>query len=305
MIFNLNKQKVLSGPSGSAVFRGENNFNDIVVNLPHSIDGHIATNLNYVMHFVNGNGDYSTKILNVDSSDEELQATATIDTNITSQSQVFAAFIIMTDDNETIIGKTNPVTVTIHPIPSEENEIIPPADADKIIKGLEEIVQEATKALEQLYDYTNISNKPQINGVTLSGNKSSDNLHLQGKLTAGTNITIDENNEISASRVTIVSGIVNANGTITFTDSDGNTFTTSGSSVIGADGFSPVATVTQTASGATVSITDSTGTTTANITNGQDGNDYILTAQDKSNIADIVLSELPTTQGVLYGNQSN
>lgn len=103
----------------------------------------------------------------------------------------------------------------------------------------------------------------------------------------------------------IVSGTVNANGTITFTDSDGNTFTTSGSSVIGADGFSPVATVTQTASGATISITDSTGTTTANISNGQNGNDYVLTTQDKSDIADIVLSELPTTQGVLYGNTSN
>ena len=111
--------------------------------------------------------------------------------------------------------------------------------------------------------------------------------------------------ELGSGGSQIVSGVVNANGTITFTDSDGNTFTTSGSSVIGADGFSPVATITQTASGATVSITDSTGTTTANISNGQDGNDYVLTAQDKSDIADIVLSELPTTQGVLYGNQSN
>ena len=31
----------------------------------------------------------------------------------------------------------------------------------------------------------------------------------------------------------------------------------------------------------------------------------VLTEQDKTNIADIVLSELPTTQGVLYGNTSN
>jgi hypothetical protein len=100
----------------------------------------------------------------------------------------------------------------------------------------------------------------------------------------------------------IVSGVVNQNGTITFTDSDGNTFTTSGSSVIGSDGFSPVATVISTASGATISVTDRNGTTTANISNGADGQDYVLTAQDKSDIADIVLSELPTTQGVLYGD---
>ena len=38
---------------------------------------------------------------------------------------------------------------------------------------------------------------------------------------------------------------------------------------------------------------------------GDTGNDYVLTAQDKADIADIVLQELPTTQGMLYGNTSN
>ena len=38
---------------------------------------------------------------------------------------------------------------------------------------------------------------------------------------------------------------------------------------------------------------------------GDPGNDYILTAQDKSDIADKVLGELPTTQGVQYGNASD
>jgi hypothetical protein len=72
--------------------------------------------------------------------------------------------------------------------------------------------------------------------------------------------------------------------------------------VVGADGYSPTATVTQTLSGATISRTGATGTTTANISNGSD---YILTAQDKSDIADLVLAELPTTQGVQYGNTGN
>ena len=39
----------------------------------------------------------------------------------------------------------------------------------------------------------------------------------------------------------------------------------------GTDGYSPSATVTQTETGATISITDAEGTTTANIRNGQDG----------------------------------
>lgn len=75
--------------------------------------------------------------------------------------------------------------------------------------------------------------------------------------------------------------------------------------VVGADGYSPTATVTQTQNGATVSITDKNGTTTANISNGVNGSDYILTAQDKSDIADLVLAALPTTQGVQYGNAGN
>ena len=41
----------------------------------------------------------------------------------------------------------------------------------------------------------------------------------------------------------------------------------------GEDGFSPIAKVTQTASGATISITDKSGTTTATISNGKDGQD--------------------------------
>ena len=71
----------------------------------------------------------------------------------------------------------------------------------------------------------------------------------------------------------IVSGVVNAKGTIRFTDSDGNTFITTGESVIGPQ--------------------------------GNPGQDYVLTEQDKSDIADIVLGELPTTEGVLYGNTNN
>ena len=126
------------------------------------------------------------------------------------------------------------------------------------------------------HDYDNLTHKPQINGHELVGNKSSDDLGLQGKLTAGENITINANGEISATGGTITSAAVNQNGTITFTMSDGSTVTTTGKSVIGPQGPA-----------------------------GADGNDYVLTNQDKSDIADLVLAQLPTTQGVQYGNTSN
>lgn len=201
--------------------------------------------------------------------------------------------------------------------------------------------------------YDDLTNKPSINNVTLSGNKTSDDLSLQGKLTAGNNITIDEDNVISAegggvtsyedltdkpsindislegnksasdlglqqklaegdnreiigvassgdmrrsgyyftdsksaivdqsqSKVLIpnaqaiaqaigsskiVSGSIDENGHIEFTDFDGNKFTTTGESVI-----------------------------------GPQGDDYVLTAQDKSDIADIVLSELPNADTMSF-----
>ena len=47
------------------------------------------------------------------------------------------------------------------------------------------------------------------------------------------------------------------------------------------------------------------GTTGEQGPKGDPGNDYVLTAQDKTDIANIVLQLLPTTQGVLYGNSSN
>lgn len=48
-------------------------------------------------------------------------------------------------------------------------------------------------------DYSDLTNKPQINSVTLAGNKSLDALGAQKKLTAGDNITISDDGTISAS----------------------------------------------------------------------------------------------------------
>ena len=71
----------------------------------------------------------------------------------------------------------------------------------------------------------------------------------------------------------VSSAVVNQNGTITFALSDGSAITTTGTSVI--EPQRPA------------------------------GQNYVLIAQDKSDIAALVLAQLPTTQGVQYGNQDN
>lgn len=104
------------------------------------------------------------------------------------------------------------------------------------------------------------------------------------------------------------------------------------SSQNGEDGFSPIATVAQTGTGAVISITDKNGTTTATVTNGADGTtphigengnwfigesdtgnpsrgekgkapvkgtDY-FTEADKTEFVEDVLNALPTWQGGVY-----
>ena len=281
-----------------------------------------------------------------------------------------------------------------------------------LLKGAADALGDATEALNRLGSYNNLEDKPQINGVTLSGNKTPDEFGVAGwKIAAidnciedgvlystqinnqaayvlARNITTDitqyafcrdgrvmwrtrqaetqwqpagewsEWEEIGDSK--IESGVVNQNGTITFFDENGDPlFTTTGESVIGADGYSPTVSTTNLDAQTLVTVTDNNGAHNfyvkdgSSVTNaavdengdliisiqqkptssvhptihtlevnaghvvgaagakgdkgdkGDTGNDYVLTAQDKADIADIVLQELPTTQGVLYGNTSN
>ena len=82
-------------------------------------------------------------------------------------------------------------------------------------------------------DYPDLDNKPQINGVTLVGNKSAHDFGLQNELVEGTNITIDPvTNEISAT-----TGVTNAFdevvvGGVSLVATDGDTLTlTAGANV--------------------------------------------------------------------------
>lgn len=128
-----------------------------------------------------------------------------------------------------------------------------------------ELLEEAAEALANAKDYDALENRPQINGHVLTGNQTAEDLDITG---GGSEIA---------------SGTVNDDGTITFYDKDGNPlFTTTGAGVIGPQGPQ--------------GIQGATGP------QGIPGDNYVLTAQDKIDIATIVLKLLPTTEGVEYGN---
>lgn len=222
-----------------------------------------------------------------------------------------------------------PLWVSVNGSILDNAEVTPESEGTipDLLKDAADALEDAKEALDRLGSYSNLEDKPQINGVTLSGDKTSGELRVVGRKTAEIDNCIengvlystsinDQAAEVLAKNITtditqyafcrdgrvmwrtrqaetqwqpagewseweeiggsseIASGVVNQNGTITFFDENGDPlFTTTGESVIGPK--------------------------------GNTGNDYVLTAQDKADIADIVLQELPTTQGVLYGNTSN
>lgn len=142
-------------------------------------------------------------------------------------------------------------------------------------------------------DYTDLTNKPKINNVTLSGNKTGSDLGLVSNISAtktGDTTTIysdgvaiatvkdgtdgqDGEDGYSPSASVSKSGDTAA---ISITDKDGTTTATITDGQDGQDGYSPTASVSKSGTTATITITDKNGTTTAQIsdgTDGQDGND--------------------------------
>ena len=67
-------------------------------------------------------------------------------------------------------------------------------------------------------NYTNLTNKPKINNVELSGNKTLDDLSIQAKLISGTNIkTINNQSILGSGNITIQGG---SSGTTDYTQLD-------------------------------------------------------------------------------------
>ena len=244
-----------------------------------------------------------------------------------------------------------PLWVSVNGSILDNAEVTPESEGTipDLLKEAADALEDAEEALQRLGSYSNLEDKPQINGHTLDGDQTADELGLQKELTAGDNIVIDENGNISLTDITkyetvaseridkciengilyklfiselgtvgyilpvnnysrisqiaitldgrimwrtrqgetqwqpagewsaweeiggseIASGVVNQNGTISFYDAGGNLlFTTTGTSVIGPQ--------------------------------GAPGNDYVLTEQDKADIADIVLDELQNADTMTF-----
>jgi len=212
---------------------------------------------------------------------------------------------------ELTVTNQNGDKVLVTPFPmwiTVNGSILNEAEVTEESKGtVPELLEEAAEALTDAKNYEKLDNLPAINGHTLIGDQTAEDLGIESGGGGGS---------------VIASGTVNDDGTITFYDENGNPlFTTTGASVIGPPGpqgatgpqgaqglqgpqgiqGEPGATGAQGPQGEK----GETGATGPQGPQGISGDDYVLTAQDKVDIANIVLQLLPTTQGVLYGNTNN
>ena len=345
MILRLHKNKILSIYRRTPVYVGEHNFNSITVLLPDSIEDNLTSELSFKVHIVNNKGEYlliSPTIQNVDS---VLQISVQIDKVITDKSQILNIYIEMYDGEEKIgktnyielfvnplpdeterVYSYQELIDRIQELEEENNE------QEETIKTIGQLIEENTNAMNRINGFQDGKSAYEIavdNGYvgseeewleSLKGTDGTDGVNgVNGKdgLNGADGLSAYEiavDNGFSGTETEWLLSLKGADGVQGAKGDKGDKGDTGEQGVkgekgdpgaTGADGYSPTATVTQTQNGATVSITDKNGTTTANISNGVNGSDYILTAQDKSDIADLVLAELPTTQGVQYGNQSN
>lgn len=92
--------------------------------------------------------------------------------------------------------------------------------------------------------------------------------------------------------------ITDVNGSHTFDVMDG------ADGQNGTNGISPFVSISAITGGNAVTITDATHPSgqTFNVMNGTNGSDYTLTAQDKSDIAQLVVGLLPTYNGTVVNN---
>ena len=185
-------------PPNLIAFTHENDKNTQVIEL-HLTDGDEPMTLNtdytYTAAIVNSD----TKALINDSIDCELNSDGNVlipidDLRVRGRQSLKIELTVTDEQGEQVLSLPFPIWVKVSGSILDDAQVTPESEGT-----VPELLEEAKEALENAGDYESLENKPQINGHELVGNKSSDDLGLQGKLTAGENITINANGEISAS----------------------------------------------------------------------------------------------------------
>lgn len=188
-----------------------------------------------------------------------------------------------------IPNELRPARTNIPPTPEEESvidETIAALNAgvekvEGIASGMEEQIQDALQEAKDSGEFDGEDGfSPEITVESIAGGHHITIVDAEGSTAFDIMDGVDgeDGRGIVSVEKTGTSGLIDTY-TITYTDGTTTTFTvTNGKDGVdgkdgkdGVDGISPTATVLQTSTGATITITDKSGTTTANVNNGLDG----------------------------------
>lgn len=218
------------------------------------------------------------------------------------------AFIFLhagTSDGETfywirIPNEFRPARTNIPPTPEEESvidETIAALNAgvekvEGIADSMEEQIQDALQEAKDSGEFDGEDGfSPEITVESIVGGHHITIVDAEGSTAFDIMDGVDgeDGRGIVSVEKTGTSGLIDTY-TITYTDGTTTTFTvTNGKD--GEDGKSPVANVVQTSSGARITITDTEGTTTAEVVNGQDGFSPVATVSKSGDTSIITITD--------------
>lgn len=304
MILRLKENKKLSFYQKNPIYIGEKDFDIIEVLIPPKVDNNNTEDLNFILHIVNKKGEYIHITLKKEQRSSGIIGITKIDTTITHEVQDFFLYLEMIKGEEEIIGKTNCVEITIEPLPDENTIIIPEEEYKEIIDELTEIIQKNTEAMNRINGFENGKSAYEIaieEGFvgseedwleSLKGTDGAQGVSGRDGIDGKSAYEVAVEKGYSGTEEEWLASLKGADGATGQDGKDGKD---------GANGLSAYeVAVSQGYSGTEVEWLKSLKG--ADGPQGVPGNDYVLTAQDKTDIANIVLQELPTTEGVLYGN---
>lgn len=306
MILRINDNKTLSIYRRTSVYIGENRFNKITFLLPESIDDNFVSELSFKVHVVNSKGEYMLVNLVIEQNNPIFQGSIDIDKVITDESQMLNIYVEMFDSDDKI-GKTNCIELFVNPLPDERERIYSyqelldriqeledeNGEQEETIKTIGQLIDENTEAMNRINGFEDGKSAYQIavdNGFVGTENEWLNSLKgtdgAQG-VNGKSAYEIAVNNGYSGTEqewLLSLKGKDGRDGVNGINGTNGNN---------GQDGISPTVAVSQTSSGAKIIITDVNGEKSIELFNGIDGQTYNLTEQDKTDIASIVIQELP------------
>ena len=236
---------------------------------------------------MNKNGEYLHINLDKEIKEDMIIGSTKISSTITNEAQSFFLYLELVKENSEIIGKTNCVEIMIEPLPDEDTRIIPKEEYEEIIDELAEIIQENTEAMNRIKEFEDGKSAYEVaieHGYEGTEEEWLESLHGKNGTDGAPGVKGDKGDPGEK-------GDAGAQG-------EKGDRGEPGAKGDKGDPGEPGAKGEQGERGEKGDKGDIGA-------QGPRGDNYVLTAQDKTDIADIVLSELPTTEGVLYGSTNN